>query len=423
MTRRWAAAVAVVVALAAVVAGCGSNGSPGGGGSEPVTLRYAYWGPNQTSAMTQIATDFESQNPGVKVQLELTPYAQYWTKLQTATAGGESPDVFWINSTNFPQYAANKKLLSQKDWAASIDVSQYPAAVVDLYKWDGDQLAFPKDFDTVGLWYNRKLFEDAGLEVPDETWTWEDVEAAAKKLTDKAKGVYGIAAKLDPQVWYYNLVPQGGGEVISADHTKSGYDQPGSIRALQWSSDLINVHQVSPTLGQMSETDPRQMFQSGKVAMIYDGSFAAVELHKNAYTRENADVTTLPAGPAGDRSVIHGLGQAISADTEHPKEAQAFVDFMVGPSGAAVQGETGTTLPALPQGQEAWLKSMPEFNLQAFIDQLPSTYSYPTSLKAAEWQTLETKHLTQVWTGERPASEVAPQLAADMNAILEQERG
>ena len=410
--------IIAAAALALVAAGCG--GGDGASEGEGGTLRYAYWGPNQTQAMEKIAAEFEKENPGVDVQLELTPFKQYFTKLQTATTGGQAPDVFWINAPNFPQYAANDKLLSQND--LNIDAGKYPKAVVDLYKWDGEQVAYPKDFDTIGLWYNKALFAAKGVAVPTKDWTWDDVVTAAQKLTDPAKGVYGIAAKLDPQIWLYNVVPQGGGEVINADHNKSSYGSEGSIRALQWSADLINKHKVSPNLGQMTETDPRQMFQSGKVAMIFEGSFAAVELHKNPYTRKNADVTTLPAGPAGEHSVIHGVGQAISADTKHEDEAKKFVEFMVGERAATIQGETGVTLPGLASGQQLWLKSMPEFNLQAFIDMIPTTYSYPTSLNAPEWGELQINMLKDVWTGARPAAQVAPELEQAMNEVLAKEK-
>jgi len=164
------------------------------------------------------------------------------------------------------------------------------------------------------------------------------------------------------------------------------------------------------------------MFQSGKVAMIFEGSFAAVELHKNPYTRKNADVTTLPAGPAGEHSVIHGVGQAISADTKHEDEAKKFVEFMVGERAATIQGETGVTLPGLASGQQLWLKSMPEFNLQAFIDMIPTTYSYPTSLNAPEWGELQINMLKDVWTGARPAAQVAPELEQAMNEVLAKEK-
>jgi multiple sugar transport system substrate-binding protein len=415
LTGLGAAAVAALV-----LAGCAGGGSEGSDGGE-ATLRYAYWGPNQTPAMERIAREFETKNPGIKVQLELTPFKQYWTKLKTSAEGQDLPDVFWINATNYPLYASNDQLLSLKDFAkdAGLPEDKYSKPAVDIYKWKGEQFAFPKDFDTVGLWYNKALFDKAGVEYPTADWTWEDVQAAAKKLT--GNGVYGIAAKLDPQAWYYNVVKQGGGEVISGDRTKSGYDSPGAIAALQWSADLINKHKVSPTLAQMSETDPRQMFQSGKVAMIYDGSFAAVELYKNPYTRKNADVTELPAGPAGDVSVIHGVGQAISAATEHEEAAKKFVAFLVGPEGAKIQGEMGTTLPALPEGQDLWLKSMPEFNLKAFTDTIPRTYSYPTSQNAPAWQSIETELLREIWSGERTAQEVAPELAEKMNKALSEE--
>lgn len=415
-------ALVLLVALGVVAAACGDDSPEGGGnGGGPVTLRYAYWGPNQTQAMRQVAREFEAANPNVRIRLELTPFEQYFTKLQTATEGGSQPDVFWINAPNFPQYAANDKLLPMDDLVSQLDLSQYPEPVVNLYKWDDTQYAFPKDFDTIGLWYNKRLFREAGVPFPTDDWTWDDVLSAARELT--SDDVFGIAAKLDPQAWYYNLIPQAGGHVINEDGTESGYDTPGAIEALQFTSDLINEHRVSPTLGQMSETDPRQMFQSGKVAMIYDGSYAAIELHRNPYTRRNADVAPLPAGPAAEAVVIHGVGQGIRADTEHPEEAQEFVRFLVGRTGSTIQGETGTTLPSLEDGQRVWVESMPEFNLQAFLDVLPHTYPYPTSRDAAKWGELERELLPDAWEGNRPPAEVGAELAQQMNEVLAAEEG
>jgi ABC-type glycerol-3-phosphate transport system substrate-binding protein len=138
-----------------------------------------------------------------------------WTKLKTSAEGQDLPDVFWINATNYPLYASNDQLLSLKDFAkdAGLPEDKYSKPAVDIYKWKGEQFAFSKDFDTVGLWYNKALFDKAVVEYPTADWTWEDVQAAAKKLT--GKGVYGIAAKLDPQAWYYNVVKQGGARSVA----------------------------------------------------------------------------------------------------------------------------------------------------------------------------------------------------------------
>ena len=93
--------------------------------------------------------------------------------------------------------------------------------------------ALPKDVDAIALWYNKELFKQAGVAYPTANWTWNDLTAAAQKLTDPAKGVYGIAAPAEDQANYDNTILQAGGQILSADGKKSGLDSPEAIRGLQ----------------------------------------------------------------------------------------------------------------------------------------------------------------------------------------------
>ena len=166
---------AVVLSLA--VAGC-SGGSSDGGAAEdgPVTLSYGVWDQNQVPALKQMIADFEKTNKNIKVKVQVTPYDQYFTKLQAAATGGAAPDVFWMNGPNFQLYASNGVLapISDQIKKDGLDTSVYPKSLVDLYSLDGKEYGLPKDFDTIGLWYNKTLFDDAGVKYPDATWTWTD---------------------------------------------------------------------------------------------------------------------------------------------------------------------------------------------------------------------------------------------------------
>ncbi|MCI1141088.1 extracellular solute-binding protein, partial [Stenotrophomonas maltophilia] len=92
----------------------------------------------------------------------------------------------------------------------------------------------PKDFDTIGLWYNKKMFDEAKIPYPDNTWDWNKLREAAKKLTDPNKGVWGIAAAPYGQDNYYNTIFQSGGFVISDDKKSSGFDKPETIEGLSF---------------------------------------------------------------------------------------------------------------------------------------------------------------------------------------------
>jgi multiple sugar transport system substrate-binding protein len=221
MSKRWLAVGAGLLLTVTTACSGGGDAGEGGGGAAgegeaaagPVTLRYALWNPDQAPVMEELAAAFEEDNPNVDVQVEVTPFDQYWTALQTAATGGAAPDVFWMNGPNFPLYASNGVIapIDEQIQDSELDTSVYPEALMELYSYDGQQYALPKDFDTIGLWYNRELFDAAGVPYPDETWTWETLQDAACRLTDPAKGVHGVAARFDRQENYYNTIFQAGG--------------------------------------------------------------------------------------------------------------------------------------------------------------------------------------------------------------------
>ena len=130
----------------------------------------------------------------------------------------------------------NNKLLKLDDYiekSDKVDMSNYMPEITELYTYDGSYYAVPKDYDTIALWYNKKMFDDAGLEYPNENWTWDDLYEAAKKLTTGDK--YGFCMNTsNDQDTYYNMVYSMGGYIVNDDHTKSGYDDANTIKAMDY---------------------------------------------------------------------------------------------------------------------------------------------------------------------------------------------
>lgn len=415
MVRRKLAVAAAGLVLAA--AGCGSDSGSDGN----VTLTYAVWNKDQVPALEQVIKKFEQSHDNIDVKIQLTPFDQYWTKLQAAASSGSAPDVFWMNGVNAHLYASNEMLLplNEKIESEKVDLSAYPEALTKIYSMDGEQYGLPRDFDTVGLWYNKELFDKAKLSYPDDSWTWEDLRKAAAKLTDRDKKVYGVAAAMMNQENFYGTIAQAGGEVISADGKKSGYDDPATIEGLRFWTDLIKDG-VSPSLQQMTDTPAHQLFESGKVAMYYGGSWRAIGFDKNEYTKDRVDVAPLPRGEK-QAVLIHGLADVAYAKTEHPDEAWELVKFLGSEDAARIMGETGTVIPAYEGMQEAWTKSMPQYNLKTFIDAVDYSVPYPVSKNTAAWQADELELLRPAWAGEKDIDAAARELAAAMDEDLTKE--
>lgn len=412
--RKWMMGATAALAGVGLLAGC-SNGSDAGGGD--VTLTYGVWSQDET--MQELIDTFEADNPGIHVELQVSPWNEFWTKLQVAAQGGTAPDAFWMLGDKFQVYASNDQLLPLSDAIsdAGVDTSVYPEALVDLFTYDDELYGLPKDFDTVGLWYNKELFDAQSVDYPTSDWTWADVRKAAEELTSPDESVYGIAAPLNRQEGFYNTVAQAGGHII--DGEASGYDDQKTQAGIAFWTDFI-ADGYSPTLQEFADTEAVAQFENGSVAMYYGGSFYAQRFYDNAELRDKIDVAVLPAGDER-ATVINGIQNVGYAGSEHTEELEKFLVFLGSEEAAAIQAETGAVIPAYEGTQQAWVDAMPEFNLQAFIDQVPDGVVYPVSANTAAWNALEDEMLPDAWNGAKPVSDVADELAAAMNDALAKE--
>jgi multiple sugar transport system substrate-binding protein len=411
------------VALLGVVLGvpaCSGGGEPGGG-QDRVTLSYAVWDNNQKPVMEELGREFTRTHPNVTINVQFAPWTDYWTKLRAAAGGGAAPDVFWMNGPNFRLYASNGMIQPLEEEIArdGVDLSVYPKPLVDLYTLGGKHFGLPKDMDTIGVWYNKTLFDAKDVAYPANDWTWADFQTAAARLTDPARGVYGTAAMLDGfQEYQYNTIAQAGGYVISPDGGKSGYDDPKTIAGLRFWTDLIKAGR-SPDLATMTDTLPLQLFEAGKIAMYWGGSWNVAEFSANEYTKDKVDVAPLPRGERR-ATIIHGVANVVSAQTEHSEQAWQFVKFLGSRRAAGILGRRGP-IPAYTGTQGSWVSAHPEFRLRTFVDAVAYGVPYPVSVNTAAWNEAELTYLAKAWTGEVPVEKAATDLAAAMNALLSKE--
>ncbi|WP_037841232.1 ABC transporter substrate-binding protein [Streptomyces sp. NRRL F-5126] len=418
MRRR---ALLTAAATTALAAGCGSpsaSSSKSGRGR----LTYGVWDVYQMDAMRRAAREFEKTRPGVSVDVQLTPNGTYWTKLRTACTSGSAPDVFWMNGPNFGLYADAGQLLPLETSGANavLDPGDYPADLVSLYRWNGTQYGAPKDFDTVALWFNKELFDRAGVDHPDASWTWQDLIANAQRLTDRKRGTYGLAAPVWAQEYYYDSIAQAGGWVISKDRKRSGYSDPRTREGLRLWVDMIHRYKASPTLQQLTDTDATQMFQSGKVAMVQDASYNAATFYADPELRAKVDVAPLAKGRRR-ATIIHGLANVVYARTAQPELARDFVRFMSGRRASLIQGKYGTAIPAFNGTQQTWADAMPRFDLKVHLDAVGYSVPYPISTNTAAWSHQELRWLARAWSGDESLTDATRSLTEAMDKLLAQE--
>lgn len=383
-------------------------------------IRYAFWDKAQEPFLQACVDAFNEEYPNVTVTLEPSTWDDYWMKLEAAATGGSAPDVFWMNGPNIAKYAKGGVLMPATDMIAEygLDTANYPEGLINLYNIDGVQYALPKDFDTIGLWYNKELFDAAGLEYPTDDWTWEDLEEAAAALTKD--GVYGITTGMESQSGYYNYMCANGGFIISDDKKTSGFDDPASIEGLEkWISMIEKGY--SPTQASLEETNSSEQMLNGQVAMSTQGSWflAQVVDHEN---KDKLDCVELPSMNGNKATIIHGLGNCIFAGTEYPEAAKAFVAFLAGEKANLLSAEMGAAIPALAGTAQAWVDAHPEYNLQSYITSSEEySVAYPASVNTAEWQQYETDNLKKAFALEVDVKTACETIAAAMNEVLANE--
>ncbi|MBP9595858.1 MAG: sugar ABC transporter substrate-binding protein [Fusobacteriaceae bacterium] len=394
-----------------VFAACGKKEASATSGGKK-TLSFMIWDKNQEPGMSAIARAFEEKNPGVEIKVQVTGWDEYWTKLEAAATGGSLPDIFWMHSTRFYDYANNNILLEVGDTIGD-GYKNFPEDLVKLYEFNGKNYAVPKDFDTIGMFYNKALFDKAGVPYPDGTWNWEQFLDTAKKLTKD--GVYGIAAPMDAQQGYWNSIYQNGGNVI--DGKKSGYDLKASQEGLQWWLDLSMKEKVSPTQAQFSETDAYAMFMSGKVAMVSLGSWMVPGIEQNKEFAKNVGVTYLPKGKV-NASIYNGLGYSAAASTKYPEEVKAFLKFTATEEANLLQAKYASAIPAYNGTQQGWVDHNKDMDLKIFVDQLKYGVIFPNSKTAPQWRAYENEIFAPLFAGQVDVKTATGNYAKKMNEIL-----
>ncbi len=390
--------------------------------SGPLTV--AIWDSNQEPGLRQIMDDFTAET-GVEVVIQVTPWEQYWTMLEAGATGGSLPDVFWMHSNEFAKYAEYDMLLDitkNIDDSNLVEMDKFPQDIVDLYEWEGKQLAVPKDIDTIALWYNKTMFDEAGIAYPDESWTWDTFYDAAVALTKDDGSQYGFSLKTsNDQAGWNNPIYSMGGEVINDAKTESGFDNPNTIKALEFMGKV--AQNVMPPYDVVSENNEEALFSSGKVAMVTMGSWMLAYLCNNDYVIEHGDIAVLPKDATTGRrvSIYNGLGWAAAANTARPDDAWALIEYMGSRDAQQKQSDLGIVISAYEGTTSNWVNAYPSFNLQAYLDMMDDIVFRPYSNNTVVWNSMTYEKLIDLWTGARSAQEVSMEIDGEMNDILADE--
>ena len=341
------------------------------------TLTVAIWDNGQKAGLQEIMDEFTKET-GIKTELQVVEWSSYWTLLEAGASGGDMPDVFWMHSNEAVRYMSNDILLDLTDKIADSDkleMDKFPKDIKEMYQWDGKTYAVPKDIDTIAMWYNKDMFDEAGIDYPDGSWTWDEFYDIAEKLTKEDGSQYGFAANpSNEQDTWMNIIYSMGGCVL---------------------------------------TD----------AMISQGSWMVSAFKDNDYIKEHCDVARLPkdAETGESVSIYNGLGWAASANTDMPDEAFQLIEWFGTKDMQQKQADLGVTMAAYEGMSDGWVNSVDCFNLQPYMDAMDNIVFRPHTNATLAWWNPMCEELKKPWNDEESMDDACKNIVTIMNDAIAEE--
>ena len=401
------AAAALTLVLLLSLAGCGSAD-----GKEHLTFQI--WDVAQRASMEAICAAYTAKHPEVSIEVQVTNWTEYWTKLEAAAESNTMPDIFWMHTNQILYYADFGMLADVTDLYADEDPSYYQnhfseISIGNASGSDGRMYGVPKDKDNLVLVYNKEMFDAAGVSYPTAEWTWDDMTGASQKIYD-ATGKYGFMAYNDDQMGYWSFVYQAGGCILTEDKTRAGFDQPGTRKGMEFYVGLQD-YEWCPDQAYFAETAPGTAFFSGIGSMYIEGNW---ELMNKCVSFPDMngkwDIAPMPKCPdpvSGDgrATISNGLCYSTAAHGKTRDIALDVIKFfgteeaqlLASSYGAAISAYNGTEQPYF----DAFDKAGYDINVPILMDQFAYGVQNVNNAAKPKWKSPVLDELNKVYSGQQ----------------------
>jgi multiple sugar transport system substrate-binding protein len=357
MNKKMLSGMITTLALATVVSACGNNTNNGGSASPesspagnetkaPVEVTLAGWGssPEEQALLQQVLDEFETKNPDVKVKYEVIA-DQYMDVIKTRLIGNEAPDVFYLDAFEAPALIELDVLEPLDGYVTpEFDIEDFEGPTVNAFKSpEGSIYGFPKDTSTLALFYNKKMFADAGIAAPPATW--DELLAVSEKLTkkdgDKVE-VYGLgqAPELARQMF---MIKAFGGKLTDEDGM-AAFATPEAEKGLAL---VIDQHTKANTAGQPSDVGAGwggEMFGQQKAAMVIEGNWAIPFLQNN-FSDVDFGTAELPTVNGNKGTMAFTVAYVMNKNSEKKEAAWKLISYLTGKEGMKTWTSKGFALP------------------------------------------------------------------------------
>ncbi|MFD5138389.1 extracellular solute-binding protein [Streptomyces sp. NPDC058378] len=354
--RRGITATALVATLALAATACGSDDETGGSKSSgELSGTVTWWDTSNVGSedkvFKKIAEGFEKKHPKVDVKYVSVPFGEAQNKFKNAAqAGSGAPDVIRSEVAWTPEFADLGYLAPLDGTAALKDQDDFLKQAAASTKYKGKTYAVPQVIDSMGIFYNKKMFADAGVEPPAKI---ADLKSVAKKIKDKT-GKTGLYLRGDDSYYFLSFLYGEGGDLVDADSKTVTVDNAEGVKAFGVVKDLVDSG-AAKTDATDGWENMMSAFKNGDVAMMINGPWAVADTltGKEFTDKANLGISTVPAGSAAQGAPQGGHNLAVYAGSKNLDASYAFVDYM---TSVESQAQTAGELNLLPTRTSAYSK-------------------------------------------------------------------
>lgn len=409
--------------LLLALAGCGQPAAEG-----RVTF-MVFGDPAEVAAYEALVAAFEDAHPDIDVELSyVADQGEYRQRLAAAFSARNAPDVMLLNYRRFATFAGEGGLEPLGDYLAQserLDEAAFYPTAIESFHYAGQLWCIPQNLSSLVIYYNRDLFDAAGLPYPQAGWTWDEFLATAQSLTRDLDGdgvidQYGVGVtpnlfRLAPFIW------QNGGVLVDDQErpTRLTLDSPAALEAFQWFVDLQVRHHVAPDAVAESAESGERRFQHGRLAMYFN-SRRGVPTYR---TIESFawDVAPLPQRQQA-AGILHSDGYCMAATAADKAAAWTFIEFANAAEGQTLIAATGRTVPSLRAVAESPAFLTPDLapaNSRAFLDDLGALGRVPTTATWAWIEEVASREIERAFYGQATVAEAAAEAIARTQSYFE----
>jgi multiple sugar transport system substrate-binding protein len=310
------------------LAGCGSSSESGSG-----ELRFQTWASTsgEQKGFRGLVERYEKKNPDASIKLEIVPGEQQYAKLDTRLAAGEGPDLARMQYQAIGRYSSEGAMVDLSEYLEEGEASAFTPAFWQAVQYEGTPYALPHHTDTFAVFYNTKMFDDVGIQVPgslDESWTWDEFIQVADQIKDSGVAKYAFAVDWQEVVSAYRwmiFLYQHGGTLLTSNLSGPAIDSPEGIETIAWNQSWFQDDLVPPSTSIKSSEAIENLFSNGTIAMMLEGDWLMPYLEDNMEADWDVTYMIRDVQMASD---MGGNAIGVTKDSQNPELAADFLRFV-----------------------------------------------------------------------------------------------